>query len=177
VTAAIRKDMTMGEILAAFPSAQRALFQKYHVGGCSDCGFEETETLEQVCQRRNLSNIDEVIDHLTKSHQADSHIQISARDAAALLKKDPKAKLIDVRTDEEYKTSRIEGATLVNEGDAVEKVLAWPKDTPLIVYCHHGIRSLDAASYLIGHGFKNVFSMTGGIDAWTADVDPTVPRY
>ena len=50
----ITKDMTMQEILAVFPRAQRALFSRYHVGGCSTCGFQPTETLEQVCTSHNI---------------------------------------------------------------------------------------------------------------------------
>ena len=52
-----------------------------------------------------------------------------------------------------------------------------PKSTPIFFYCHLGQRSLDAASYFAGHGFKNVRSMTGGIDAWSLEVDSSVPRY
>ena len=48
---------------------------------------------------------------------------------------------------------------------------------PIVFYCHVGARSLDAAAYYAGHGFKNVRSMTGGIDAWSSEVDESVPRY
>ena len=173
----LTKDMQMKDILAQFPSAQRALFQKYHVGGCSSCGFADTDTLEAVCKSHNLSNVDEVISHVVQSDEADRKIQISAKDAAELLKKDKSARLVDVRTPEEYAAARIEGALLVDSDEVVQKMMAWPKETPIVVHCHHGMRSLDAAAYLIGHGFKNVMSMTGGIEAWSADVDPKVPRY
>ena len=56
-------------------------------------------------------------------------------------------------------------------------VMRWPKDTPIVFYCHLGQRSLDAASYFAGHGFTEVRSMTGGLDAWSLEVDPSVPRY
>ena len=55
--------------------------------------------------------------------------------------------------------------------------MRWPQDTPIVFDCHHGQRSLDAASYFAGHGFTEVRSMTGGIDAWAVEVDPSVPRY
>ena len=54
---------------------------------------------------------------------------------------------------------------------------ARPKDTPIVTYCHHGIRSLEAASYLIGHGFTNVLSLAGGIDAWAKEIDTSLRRY
>jgi Rhodanese-like domain len=56
-------------------------------------------------------------------------------------------------------------------------LMCGPKDTPVVFHCHHGQRSLDAASYLAGHGFKNARSLTGGIEAWSIEVDASVPRY
>ena len=55
--------------------------------------------------------------------------------------------------------------------------MGWPKHTPIVFCCHLGQRSLDAASYFAGHGFTEVRSMTGGLDAWSTEVDPSVPRY
>ena len=52
-----------------------------------------------------------------------------------------------------------------------------PEDTPIIVYCHHGIRSRTGAALLERHGWSEVFSLAGGIDAWSSRVDPAVPRY
>ena len=60
---------------------------------------------------------------------------------------------------------------------AAELVMSWPKDTPIVFYCHLGQRSLDAASYFAGHGFTDVRSMTGGLEAWSLQVHPSVPRY
>jgi len=72
--------------------------------------------------------------------------------------------------------ARIEGATLSTE-ELAQEMMRWPKDTPIVFYCHLGQRSLDAASYFAGHRFSNVRSMTGGIDAWSLDVDSSVPSY
>jgi monothiol glutaredoxin len=52
-----------------------------------------------------------------------------------------------------------------------------PKGELLIFLCHHGVRSLDAAAYFVGHGLENVRSLRGGIDAWSQEVDPNLPRY
>ena len=173
----LTKETQMGQILEAYPSARRALFQKFHIGGCSSCGYADTDTLGTVCLNHNISNVDQVVEHILNSHEADQKVQISARDAAALLKENPNAKLVDVRTSEEYQAAHIEGALLVDSDEKVQAIMTLPKDTPIVVHCHHGMRSLDAASYLIGHGFTNVKSMTGGIDAWSVDVDPGIPRY
>ena len=72
--------------------------------------------------------------------------------------------------------ARIHGATLNTEALAQE-MMRLPKDTSIVFHCHLGQRSLDAASYFVGHGFKNVRSMTGGIDAWSSEVDASIPRY
>jgi rhodanese-related sulfurtransferase len=58
-----------------------------------------------------------------------------------------------------------------------QEMMRWAKDTPIVFYCHMGQRSLDAASYFAGHGFTNIHSMTSGIDAWSIEVDSSVPRY
>ena len=111
------------------------------------------------------------------NEQDENVAEISAKETAELLKSDPSVKLIDVRTPEEHAISHIDGAILVDGSEKVEEVLSWSKDTPIIAHCHHGMRSLDAASYLVRQGFTNVKNMTGGIDAWSVDVDPSVPRY
>lgn len=97
-------------------------------------------------------------------------------DVAAALQGSTPPRLVDVRTPEEWELARIKGATLMTEALAQE-MMRWAKDTPIVFYCHMGQRSLDAASYFAGHGFTNVHSMTGGIDAWSIEVDSSVPRY
>ena len=92
------------------------------------------------------------------------------RDAASF-------RLVDVRGPDEYETARIEGATLLTRELADEMVDSWEKDTPIVFYCHHGVRSLQAAHFFAHKGFTNVKSMSGGIDAWSLEVDPSVPRY
>ena len=72
--------------------------------------------------------------------------------------------------------ARIPGATLIRE-ELAQEMMQWPKDAPIVFYCHHGERSLDAAAYVAGHGFRDARSMTGGIEAWSLEVDSAVPRY
>ena len=93
--------------------------------------------------------------------------------AATLGSEDP-LRLIDVRTPVEW--ARIGGATLMTEALA-EVVMRWPKDMPIVFCCHLGQRSVDAVSYFAGHGFTDRRSMTGGIEAWSVQVDPSVMRY
>ena len=175
-TAKITKRSTMEEVLEAYPSAQRALFGRFHIGGCNSCGYEPEDILEEVAHRRKITDLDELIEFIEHAEQSDQRIHVSPGDVAVGLRSEYRPRLVDVRTPEEWALARIEGATLNTEEQAQE-MMRWPKDTPIVFYCHLGQRSLDAASYLAGHGFKNVRSMTGGIDAWSLDVDSSVPRY
>jgi monothiol glutaredoxin len=85
-------------------------------------------------------------------------------------------RLIDVRRPDEWETARIEGAELL-DSDLMDKILELPKDTMLVMQCHHGHRSQRAAEQLAERGFTEVYNLTGGIDAWSAQVDASVPRY
>ena len=106
----------------------------------------------------------------------ETDLEISPAETAALMK-DSQVRLIDVRTPQEYAIAHIEGCPLVDQALAKEIVETWPKDTPIITICHHGVRSLDAAAYLRQQGFTNTRSMRGGIDVWSQVIDPGVPRY
>ena len=175
-TAKITKRSTMQEILEVYPSAERALFIRYHIGGCNSCGYEPGDNLEKVANSHNINDLDEVIAFIERSEQADRHIQISPVDVAAALQSNIPPRLIDVRTSKEWGLARIQGATL-NTDELAQEMMSWPKDTHIVFHCHFGQRSLDAASYFAGHGFSNVRTMTGGIDAWSLFVDSSVPRY
>jgi rhodanese-related sulfurtransferase len=165
----------MEQVTTVFPSAQRALFQKYHVGGCSSCGFQPTDMLATVATNHGL-DVNEVIEHIKRSQEMEKNLEITPAETSQLLK-EGKIKLIDVRTPEEYAIASVEGSILVNQSLAQEILETWPKDTAIVTICHRGMRSLDAAAYLRGHGFTNTRSMTGGIDAWSLQIDSSVPRY
>lgn len=85
-------------------------------------------------------------------------------------------RLIDVRTPDEHAQARIEGAELLNPGLYAD-LMALPKDTLLIFHCHHGGRSQAAAQRFVAEGFRKVYNVQGGIDAWSLHVDSAVPRY
>ncbi|NCY01906.1 MAG: rhodanese [Planctomycetia bacterium] len=87
--------------------------------------------------------------------------------------------LLDCRTPEEHATARIAGAVLVPMQELPERVAElepW-RTRRIIVHCHHGVRSLRVTHWLRDRGFAQVSSLQGGIDAWSTDVDPSVPRY
>ena len=103
--------------------------------------------------------------------------EISSTDAAAVLK-EGNARLIDVREAWEFATAKIEGSVLIPMGDVPARAhQELDPDERLVVLCHHGARSLNVTVWLRNQGFENAQSLRGGIEAWSAEVDATVPRY
>jgi len=174
---AIGQQSTMQKVLEVFPGAQRALFRRYHIGGCSSCGFQPAETLEQLCQRNNNLNVSEVIEHISTSHAQDQKILLAPAELARLRAENPSLRLLDVRTREEFDAVHIEGAVLMSQERMQEILGNWPRAGMFVIYDHQGKQALDAAAYFLGHGFENVRCLRGGIDAWAQEVDLKMPRY
>jgi monothiol glutaredoxin len=102
--------------------------------------------------------------------------QLSAPELKAMLDGGTALELIDVRTPEERAVASLEGARLLDR-QYHDDLLALDRDTPLVFQCHHGIRSQSAAEYFQQEGFRNLYNLQGGIDAWSRLVDPSIPRY
>ncbi len=101
---------------------------------------------------------------------------IEPRQVHDMLANGEKFLLLDCREQWEYDTAHIDGATLIPMQQIPQKLDEMPKDQPVVVYCHAGIRSFNAASWLKRQGV-NALSMSGGIDQWSKEIDPKVPRY
>jgi rhodanese-related sulfurtransferase len=167
----------MRELLEQFPGAQRALFRRYHIGGCASCGFSPEETLVGVCARNDNLDVDEVAGHIVASDAADRAMQIEPRELSDRLARGEPIHLLDIRTREEFDSVKLPGAHLFTQ-ELMQKILAdWSRTDLLVIYDHQGTRSMDAAAYFQGHGFEAIKSLRGGIDAWSAEVDSKLPRY
>jgi adenylyltransferase/sulfurtransferase len=105
--------------------------------------------------------------------------QIRVQDLAARVKSGDPTFLLDVRQPWEHELAALLGSTLIPLGELPGRAdEVQPAEGALVVvYCHHGIRSLSGAAILEQLGFRNVASLAGGIDAWSVLVDPAVPRY
>ena len=167
---------TMAEVLDVFPGAQRAMFRKYHIGGCSSCGFQPTDTLEQVCARNGNLKVEEVLAHIEQAHDADQQVYVRAAELARWRSEGVPIRLLDIRSREEFEATRIEGAILFTQEVMTEMLGRWPRNELLVIYDHLGKKNMDAAAYFLGHGFTKVRALRGGIDAW-ADVDANVRKY
>jgi rhodanese-related sulfurtransferase len=173
----INLQSPMSAVLENFPGAQRALFRRYHIGGCSSCGFSPDETLAQVCARNGNLDVAEVLAHIQSSHEQDAKVLISPAELAGLLQRDQSVKLVDVRSREEFEAVNIAGSVLLSQ-DVMRELMASGSNTnPIVVIDHAGKNGLDAAAYFMGHGLQNVRCLRGGIDAWAQEVDAKMRRY
>jgi rhodanese-related sulfurtransferase len=102
--------------------------------------------------------------------------EISPTQAAALIR-EGKARLVDVREPWEFATAHIDGSLAMPMGEVPTRAQELDPLERMVVVCHHGVRSMNATVWLRRQGFEQAQSMRGGIDAWSAEVDPRVPRY
>jgi monothiol glutaredoxin len=102
--------------------------------------------------------------------------EMSVTDLQQLIASDTPHELFDVRTPDERAIAHIDGARLLDE-DGTAVLQSLDRDTMLVFHCHHGGRSASAANHFADQGFTNVWNVTGGIDAWSLEIDSTVPRY
>ena len=105
--------------------------------------------------------------------------ELSVRDFADQRKIDPSYILLDVREPDEYATAKIAGSILIPLGEITTTAAAAlpDKSARIVVQCHHGMRSARAVEYLRQIGYSHVQNLTGGIDAWSAEIDSSVPVY
>ena len=103
--------------------------------------------------------------------------QISATALRDKLQNNPRPFLLDVREPHEFRYARIEGSTLVPLNQIPERLQELDRSREIVVICHHGVRSQQAAFFLEHQGFERILNLTGGIDAWSRECDPSVPRY
>src|SRR3954454_14027475 len=120
---AIDPNITMKELLEQFPGAQRALFRRYHIGGCASCGFQPEETLAGVCKRNDDLDVDEVIEHILTSDAADRAMQIEPQELSERLSAGEPIHLLDIRTREEFDAVKLPGAHLFTQ-ESMQDILA-----------------------------------------------------
>src|SRR5947208_5721607 len=132
---------------------------------CPVCGENPTIfspiDYEQFCGVRDEGEISEMSPHQLKRK----------RDAGEPFE------LIDVREPFEYEIARIDGAKLIPLGEISERLNELSGERPIVVHCHTGKRSAQAVRLLQQRGFANVYNLEGGIDAWSVQIDPNVPKY
>ncbi len=107
-------------------------------------------------------------------------LEISPALASQKLASETKPVLLDVREPQEYALAHIHGSLLIPMNSVpgeLQKLEALADDAEILVLCHHGVRSLQVAAWLQARGIENAISIAGGIDRWSTEIDPSVPRY
>ena len=176
-TEAIKLILGKGESLLGRLLLYNALDMKFREmrirrdPACPVCGERPTITklidYEQFCGMRGGQTMN--------TEQAGD--EITAVELAAMLKRGEKFTLVDVREPDEWAICRIPGATLLPLSALPQRSGELPKDARLVLHCKAGKRSMKALQFLREQGYANLKSVRGGIDAWSTDVDPNVPRY
>jgi rhodanese-related sulfurtransferase len=105
-----------------------------------------------------------------------SGLEVMPADLAKMLLQENPPHLLDVRNQWEHECAALEGSQLIPLDALSGRLEEIPRDRKVVVYCHHGIRSLVAAHYLRDHGLE-ALSLHGGIDQWSAEIDPRISRY
>ena len=103
--------------------------------------------------------------------------QLTVQQVSERLKAPNPPKLLDTRSQAEYEIVHLPDSILATDEVVNEALQSWDKNAEIICVCHHGIRSLNAAQFLRKQGFTNVRSMSGGLDAWSQQIDAKLPRY
>jgi rhodanese-related sulfurtransferase len=165
-------DSPMGVILETLPGAKRAIFARYHLGGCQSCAFSNEETLAELCTRSEIP-VAEVLEHLLASHAHDAAMWM---DPAAAQEGISGLRLIDLRTREEHEAVVIPGSEFFSQ-ELQQQLFAGDPRTRILLYDHSGQNVLDQVAWFRGHGLHETYGLRGGIDAWSQKIDKSIPRY
>ena len=176
-TEAIKLILGAGETLAGrllLVDALRMHFRTIKLRRDPDCPACGTRELKELIDYDEFCGTPRVNEPLSRVMGVQ---ELPPRDLAARLRQRLDVDLIDVREPYEWRIGRIDGARLLPLGGIYKWAATLDPDREIVLYCHHGQRSRAAADFLCAQGFTRVSNLTGGIDRWSAEVDPSVPRY
>ena len=174
-TEAIKMILGIGDTLAGRLLLIDALTMQFRTmdlrrdPGCPACGTREIQELidyEEFCGMKNA-----------EKEELQAIGSISASELSLRLAKGDQVNVIDVREPFEWQIGRIPGARLIPLREVMSHADELRNAKETVLYCHSGMRSMRAARELAAAGLRGLFNLDGGIDAWSRDVDPTVPRY
>ena len=155
-----------------WPTIPQLYINREFVGGCDiveelSTNGELAEVLKQAYPDREFS-----------PPPPPAEVQeLSSTEASEMLKQNPEIPLLDVRSEEERAMACINNSRLLDNQLAQEIQESWDLESPMILICHQGVRSLQAGQYFTSQGFQQVYHISDGIDGWSLNVDPAIPRY
>lgn len=170
----LNEHSSLQEILAQYPQGKKFVERKYGIPIETD---DKVIPLKDFATKYGLPPAPILFMEIQMAEHSMSVTEITVFEAQKLIEKIPELAILDVREEWEVKVGKLK-SSMVLTSELLDQILnQWSKDTPVLLYCHHGIRSLDAAHFLADRGFRKIFSLRGGIDAWSTHIDPTIPRY
>ena len=155
-----------------WPTISQLYINREFIGGCDiveelSSNGELADVLKQAYPERKFN---------TPKPTAEVQ-EISPTEASEMLKQNPSIKFLDVRTTEERDIACIENSLMLDDQLAQEILDSWNKESPMMLICHNGVRSLQAGQYFTSQGFQQVYHVSDGIDGWSVNFDPSVTRY
>lgn len=170
----VTEDSPLSEIAAHHPRVWAFLEKKYHL---KPQHLESEWSLKVLSKKFDLPPAQILFMEIQIDGKQSRVMELTALEAKQLVDTESDLAILDVRESWERNFGSIPGSQVL-ERTLLDTILgSWSKDCPLLVYCHFGVRSSDAANYLSEEGFEKVFIIKGGIDAWSQQVDPLLPRY
>jgi len=165
----ITENSTLHEIAVHYPHVNAFLARKYGVK------IEDSSiSLKELSDQNGLPPAQVLFMEVQLESRGKKVTEITAPEAK---KRIQEFKVLDTRELWELKFGALLGARTLDAALLDEILNQWDKRDPLLLYCHFGVRSMDAANFFADHGFTSVSVLKGGIDAWSKQIDPSVPQY
>ncbi len=164
---------TFHELVTAYPLAVAFIERKY---GIKIDVIDNPLTLSEFSLKYSLPNAEILWKEITTGSERLVVQQVTPSEAKELITQNA-PRIVDVRENWEIRICKLPNSRPLDPPLLDEILNDWPKDTPILLYCHHGVRSLDAGTFLADRGFSRIYSLSGGIEAWSLDVDPSILRY
>lgn len=166
-------------VLLGARKASRVLQIDSEAGVCRPLGLQPDPACPACGSKPRIRSIlpEEYSFSCASNPMSPTPLEVTVKEAAAALASSNPPLLIDVREPDEDAICRIAGARLIPMGQVPERLSEIPQDRPVLIHCHHGGRSLRVTQFLRAKGYTAVSNVKGGIDAWSREVDASVPRY
>lgn len=172
----ISLSSTLAIIERTYPSLKTFLWDRYRIS--LEEGNTRSLSLNEFVKKHALPPAQILFMELQMQERVKNVKIISAKEAKRLLDNNPNALIFDARDHHEWDHhGKLNNAIFLTETNVFEKLHQVPESHPILCYCHYGVRSLNFASQIADMGYTNVHVIRGGIDEWSIEVDPSLPRY
>lgn len=166
----------MREIEARMPYMKHVLFKHFHLGGCASCGYSPEETIADVAKKHNKDGA-AIVETVNLALNRTLESFLSVREFAEIMKTGEKCFMIDVREPWEADICKIDGSVLLSQSNIEEVFAEAAKHEHVVVICHHGLRAFNATVYMHENNIPQARCLKGGLDAYSVEIDNTLPRY